>query len=93
MALCIDLGYEVITDTENVPESGSSAKTTFRLTAPTGKKSISGGVRFVADSPQDPDYQLMHASYPDGNDWVFIMRGISQTGGYDVQLYAVCVNT
>jgi len=95
MGLCVDLGYGVETDTVNVPDTSNGATHTFRVTDPTGKKPISGGFTFKWSDY--PIYKHITANnfrgmYPDGNDWVFEFVGASLSGGYDVDLYVVCVN-
>lgn len=89
MGLCIDLGYEVVTDTVTVGVSPPDA-VTYRLTAPTGKKPVSGGVKNPT-SPNLHSYNNVISSYPDGNDWVFVFLQPG-TSSYDVDIYAVCVN-
>jgi hypothetical protein len=81
MSLC----YEVVTETVNVIEdSGTVGPQEFRVTVPAGKVPLSAG--WNGQSAK----QIM-GSYPDGNDWVFILLGLDVTGGYNVDLYVVCV--
>ncbi len=94
MGLCVNLGYEVVTDAVNVPDSGSVHE--FRVSAPTGKKPVSGG--FNINWTDYPVYRhqtanYLKASYPDGDDWVFEFVNAGVLNGYDVDLYAVCINT
>lgn len=89
MGLCIDLGYEVVTDTVTIAVSPPDT-VEYRLTAPTGKKPVSGGVKNPT-SPNLRSFNNVIASYPDGDDWVFVFLR-SSTSSYDVDIYAVCVN-
>jgi hypothetical protein len=92
VGLCVNLGYEVVTSTIHV--GVDSALRTVRVTAPAGKKPLSGGFKnpWSTSGSQFTANNLV-ASYPDGNDWVFQFQDISYTlNGYDVDLYVVCVN-
>lgn len=84
--VCIDLGYEVVTDTVNLHTTPPATKE-FRVTAPAGKKPLSGSVKFP---PPTETYNRLIASYPDGQDWVFefVLPG---SIAFDVDLYVVCI--
>jgi hypothetical protein len=34
---------------------------------------------------------IIESSYPDGSDWVFLFKNRDITGGYSIDLSAVCV--
>lgn len=96
MGLCIDLGYEVVSKIETIPDNnGSLPPHVISVTAPSGKKPICGSVDFgkwnASPFRQESHHQLI-ASRPSGDDWVFEIRGASTSLGYDVTVYVVCVN-
>lgn len=92
MSLCVDLGYEVVTDTLHVSVNPPALQE-VRVTAPTGKKPVSGGFKCPWGSGGNFTANNLVGSYPDGNDWVFQFADIGYTlNGYDVDLYVVCVN-
>lgn len=76
--------YQVVTDTITVPEDGTGAGHEFRLAAPTGKVVLSGGWSTTM-------FDVLESSYPDGSEWVFVFKGRSIAGGYDVDLSVVCL--
>jgi hypothetical protein len=92
MGLCIDLGYAVESDTLTVdpPNGVNGDKVTITVPAAAGTTPISGGLKFIKTTAQNADYQQLHASYPSGSDWVFIVRRGSGDV-YDVTYYVTCI--
>jgi len=71
--------YEVVTDPVAVPAGSSLSE--FRVPAPAGKVVFAGGWFSTT-------LDVLEASYPDGDEWVFVFK---QKDGYDVDLYVTCL--
>lgn len=93
MGLCVDLGYEVVSGTHRVYDTPSGIDT-FTVTAPTGKKPVSGGLDVGTNA--NITFNLVKASYPSGDDWVFkfLRDGVNTPSGYvDVAYSVVFIST
>lgn len=94
MGLCIDVGYEIVTDTYRVYDTPSGIET-LTITAPTGKKAVGGGLDVGTNA--SITFNLVKASYPDASgDWVFkfLRDGVNTNSGYvDITYYVAFINT
>jgi hypothetical protein len=94
MGLCVDLGYEVVTD--SVTATIGTGRQEFRVPAPTGKKPVGGGMDIQwTDFPvfNHKTYIVVVASYPDDGEWVFVINKDGLSANTDINLYVTCINT
>lgn len=76
--------YQIVTQTVTVPVDVNTDVNTYTLTAPTGKKPISGGYRNHITPGQG--FVKVVGSRPNGQDWVFEIIGDSFAQTVDLYL-------
>ncbi len=75
--------YQVVHQQVTVLLDGGATPQVFRVAAPAGKDPFSGGWK-------SPVFGRLTDSYPDGAEWVFSFRGISEQD-FTVDLYVTCL--
>jgi hypothetical protein len=93
MGLCVDLGYEVVTDTVTVSYDNNFDQE-VRIAAPSGKMPVGAGIDLNRGSLSHGSFNssILRSSYPDGNEWVFVLNSFLSNLPVTVDLYVVCVN-
>lgn len=88
MTWCVSPDTQVVTDSRTIPTSGGG-NVNFTVSAPSGKRAVAAGFKFIKTTSFDPDYQRIVESYPSGNDWVVTVR----KGGddYDLNTYVTFI--
>lgn len=81
--------YQVVTQSVTVPADSSGLPNTYTLTAPTGKKPLSGGHHDHISQGQG-DVRVV-GSYPTGQDWKFEIIGASFDHTVDLYLVTATV--